>query len=173
MHKTGTTYPKINESFWSKKSSWLGFCKFEIWTEKQEPHFMIRKHWSLQFNSILLTQWYWNGIVLLAVCPKKRPHVSNSYNSYKNDPKIKSEMTFEGIYMQFFLWWAQKLCHFNSWNRRKDFLTWFKIRLPSPSLNAFFSGPKSLNDKVSVLIRKTVTCRFQKWFYFWFLSPSL
>ena len=44
----------------------------------------------------------------------------------------------------------------------------FKVGLPS--LNAFFSGPKSPNDKVSVLIRKRITCRFQKSSYFWFLS---
>ena len=48
------------------------------------------------------------------------------------------------------------------------FVMIFKVGLPS--LNAFFSGPKSPNDKVSVLIRKRITCRFQKSSYFWFLS---
>ena len=48
------------------------------------------------------------------------------------------------------------------------FVMIFNVGLPS--LNAFFSGPKSPNDKVSVLIRKRITCRFQKSSYFWFLS---
>ena len=44
----------------------------------------------------------------------------------------------------------------------------FKVGLPS--LNAFFSGSKSPNDKVSVLLRKRITSRFQKSSYFWFWS---
>ena len=41
------------------------------------------------------------------------------------------------------------------------------LKVGFPSLNAFFSGPKSQNDKVSVPIRKRITCRFQKSPYFY------
>ena len=46
------------------------------------------------------------------------------------------------------------------------FIMIFKVGLPS--LNAIFSGPKSPNDKVSVLIRKRITSRFQNSPYFYF-----
>ena len=42
----------------------------------------------------------------------------------------------------------------------------FILKVGLPPLNVFFSGPKSRNDKVSVLIRKRITCRFQKSSYF-------
>ena len=43
------------------------------------------------------------------------------------------------------------------------------LKVGLPSLNAFFSGSKSWNDKVSVTIRKKITCRFQNtpYFYSW------
>ena len=43
------------------------------------------------------------------------------------------------------------------------------LKVGLPSLNAFFSGSKSLNDKVSVPIRKRITCRLENppYFYSW------
>ena len=41
------------------------------------------------------------------------------------------------------------------------------LNLGFPSLNAFFSGPKSQYDKVSVPIRKRIKCRFQNSPYFY------
>ena len=43
------------------------------------------------------------------------------------------------------------------------------LKVGLPSLNAFFSGSKSWNDKVSVPIRKRIKCRLQNspYFYSW------
>ena len=41
------------------------------------------------------------------------------------------------------------------------------LKVGLPSLNAFFSGPKSQNEKVSVPISKRITCRLQNSPYFY------
>ena len=41
------------------------------------------------------------------------------------------------------------------------------LKVGLPSLNAFFSGPKSQNEKVSVPISKRITCRFPNSPYFY------
>ena len=74
------------------------------------------------------------------------------YSFVQGDPSLKTSVKSQNTWWKFF----QKILHF---------VMILKVGLPS--LIAYFSGPKSQNEKVSVPISKRITCRFPNSPYFY------
>ena len=70
------------------------------------------------------------------------------------------DVDLDAILTELWLWGGKKL------KLEKYIFLDMILKVGLPSLNPYFSGPKSQNDKVPVLIGKIIACRFQN-------SPSL
>ena len=121
------------------------------------PTFKIMTKWSIFLKNFIRCFDFW-----LMFWEMDYPVQMNILNS-KCQVKLQKLQTNKK--REIFKWKPQSKHPMNLLQKILHFVMILKVGLPS--LNAFFSGPKSRNEKVSVPISKRITCRFPNSPYFY------